>query len=130
MTDRIKPAQDCLAYTARQYGDLLAELAVEKAKFPSTDARLVDLEQERDQLLLERTEYQRIDASMAATILKLSARIAALDAALAVVNQALLEVAHAQSCGANWYTRGASGLYQQVAMWVRKGREAIAKAAL
>lgn len=41
------------------------------------------------------------------------------------IEQALLEVRHAQEVGANWYTRGASGLYQQVAMWVGKGFAAL-----
>jgi hypothetical protein len=53
-------------------------------------------------------------------------RLAELHAALPILSQALLEVAHAQECGAQWYTRGADGLYNQVAMWVRKGRAAIA----
>jgi len=46
--------------------------------------------------------------------------------ALETLEQTLREVRHAQSSGANWYTRGASGLYQQVAMHVRRGFEAIA----
>jgi hypothetical protein len=40
------------------------------------------------------------------------------------MRQALCEVAHAQREGAGWYTRGSSGLYQQVSMWVRRGRDA------
>jgi hypothetical protein len=40
------------------------------------------------------------------------------------MHQALLEVAHAQREGAGWYTRGPSGLYKQVSMWVRRGRDA------
>lgn len=54
-------------------------------------------------------------------------RIAELEEALRVANQALLEVRHAQECGPEWYTRGASGLRSQVAMWVRRGLDAIAK---
>jgi capsule polysaccharide export protein KpsE/RkpR len=54
------------------------------------------------------------------------ARIVALEAALKVCHQALIEVDHAQSVGASWYTKGHAGLYNQVAMWVRKGLEAIA----
>ena len=46
-------------------------------------------------------------------------------AALKVCHQALLEVMHAQEVGASWYTRGESGLYAQVRMWVRNGFEAI-----
>jgi len=48
------------------------------------------------------------------------------DAALRAARQALFEVRHAQQCGASWYTRGERGLYDQVAMWVRRGLEAIA----
>lgn len=48
--------------------------------------------------------------------------------ALKEARQALLEVQHAQEVGANWYTRGESGLYQQVAMWIRRGVAAINKA--
>jgi hypothetical protein len=47
--------------------------------------------------------------------------------ALETIAQAFLEVQHAQSVGARWYTRGEQGLYGQVAMWVRKGQEAVAK---
>ena len=42
-------------------------------------------------------------------------------------NQALLEVNHAQRNGSDWYTRGASGLYQQVATWVKRGLDATGK---
>jgi hypothetical protein len=42
-----------------------------------------------------------------------------------VLRQTLLEVAHAQQSGAGWYTKGHNGLYQQVALWVRKGTDAI-----
>lgn len=48
--------------------------------------------------------------------------------ALKTAHQALLEVAHAQDVGPEWYTRGASGLRQQVAMWVRRGLDALNKA--
>ena len=54
------------------------------------------------------------------------ARIAQIEAALKVTHQALIETMHAQEVGASWYTKGESGLYQQVHMWVRKGLEAIA----
>jgi DNA repair exonuclease SbcCD ATPase subunit len=50
-----------------------------------------------------------------------------LHAAIKTANQALFEVAHAQHNGPEWYTRGESGLRQQVAMWVQRGLEAIAK---
>jgi uncharacterized protein YoxC len=53
------------------------------------------------------------------------AEIDRLNAALDVLQQTLLEVSHAQQCGADWYTKGASGLRQQVAMWVHKGQTAI-----
>jgi hypothetical protein len=42
-----------------------------------------------------------------------------------VLRQTLLEVAHAQQSGAEWYTKGHNGLYQQIALWVRKGDDAI-----
>lgn len=45
--------------------------------------------------------------------------------ALEVAEQFALEVHHAQSSGANWYTRGASGLYQQIDMWRRKADNAV-----
>lgn len=48
--------------------------------------------------------------------------------ALKTAHQALLEVAHAQDAGPEWYTRGASALRQQVAMWVRRGLDALNKA--
>lgn len=51
-----------------------------------------------------------------------------LDAALKTLEQALHEVRHAQDCGAEWYTKGSSGLYQQVRMWVNKGFDAIREA--
>jgi hypothetical protein len=47
--------------------------------------------------------------------------------ALKTAHQALLEVTHAQDVGPEWYTRGASGLRQQVAMWVTRGLEALNK---
>ena len=62
------------------------------------------------------------------TIETLQARIAELDAALDVCNQMILEVNHAQSNGSDWYTKGESGLYQQVSMWIGKASDAIKKA--
>ena len=40
------------------------------------------------------------------------------------MQQALLEMKHAQSAGPGWYTRGESGLKQQVRMWLDKGLKA------
>lgn len=48
-----------------------------------------------------------------------------LRAALKVAHQALLEVKNAQEVGTSWYTRGEFELRSHVAMWVRKGLEAI-----
>lgn len=42
-------------------------------------------------------------------------------------HQGFLEVAHAQECGPGWYTKGESGMYQQVRMWVERGLEATRK---
>ena len=47
------------------------------------------------------------------------------DEALKVAQQALMEVAHAQEVGPQWYSRGESGLRNQVDMWVRKGLTAL-----
>lgn len=47
------------------------------------------------------------------------------DEALRVAQQALMEVAHAQEVGPQWYSRGESGLRNQVDMWVRKGLTAL-----
>lgn len=44
---------------------------------------------------------------------------------LKTIRQALAEVAHAQSAGAHWYTRGVDGLYKQVYMWVSRGVDAV-----
>lgn len=51
-----------------------------------------------------------------------------LRAALKVARQALMEFSHAQECGPQWYTRGESGMYAQVRLWMRRGHEAISKA--
>lgn len=51
-----------------------------------------------------------------------------LRAALKVAKQALAEFSHAQECGPEWYTRGESGMYAQVRLWMRRGHEAISKA--
>ncbi len=45
--------------------------------------------------------------------------------ALKVSEQALMEVAHAQTHGAKWYTKGEVGIYSHVRMWVEKGLTAI-----
>ena len=55
------------------------------------------------------------------------AEIDAYKEAIKVAQQALMEVHHAQSVGANWYTHGEHGLNKQTGMWVRKGLDAIAK---
>ena len=50
-----------------------------------------------------------------------------LDAAwsdIKIMQQALLEINHAQREGPDWYTKGDSGLYQQVRMWLDKGLKA------
>jgi hypothetical protein len=53
-----------------------------------------------------------------------SAEIEQLREQISTMRQALMEVSHAQSMGSDWYTRGSSGLYQQVSMWVRRGKDA------
>lgn len=40
------------------------------------------------------------------------------------INQAFLEIAHAQRNGPSWYTRGENGMYQQVSMWLSRGFDA------
>lgn len=45
--------------------------------------------------------------------------------ALKVARHALLEFSLAQERGPGWYTKGASGMYQQVQHWLRKGLEAV-----
>jgi len=44
-----------------------------------------------------------------------------------VINQMILEVRHAQYNGSDWYTKGDSGLYQQVSLWLGKGTDALFK---
>ncbi len=44
--------------------------------------------------------------------------------ALETAAQALREVAHAQSQGSRWYTKGEAGLYSHVDHWVRRGLKA------
>jgi hypothetical protein len=45
--------------------------------------------------------------------------------ALKTARQALMEVDHAQRCGPDWYSKGSSGLYMQVRMWLNRGLEAV-----
>lgn len=58
-------------------------------------------------------------------ILQLREEAEKMKAAIMVVSQTLLEVSHAQDVGANWYTRGHSGLFAQIRMQVAKGVKAI-----
>ncbi len=51
-----------------------------------------------------------------------------LQKALPIANQALLEMDHAYNYGSEWYTRGESGLRQQVRMWLDRGMKAITEA--
>jgi hypothetical protein len=46
-------------------------------------------------------------------------------AAIEALEQMILEVRHAQSVGSSWYTKGDSGLYQQVRMWLDKGSKSL-----
>ena len=48
-----------------------------------------------------------------------------LQKSIKTIKQTFSEVHHAQSCGAQWYTRGEDGLYRQVSMWVRRGVDAV-----
>ena len=56
------------------------------------------------------------------------AELARLREALKVANQLVIEVNHAYTQGPEWYTRGESGLRQQVAMWIDKASKAIQEA--
>ena len=49
-------------------------------------------------------------------------------AACKVAMQFALEVAHAQDVGPDWYTKGESGMYQQVRMWIKKAHDAVSAA--
>jgi hypothetical protein len=64
-------------------------------------------------------------ASLEAESIEMHGKLDAISEAIGVVSQALLEVEHAQSVGSSWYTKGHSGLYRQVSMWVRRGQVAI-----
>ena len=48
-----------------------------------------------------------------------------LKAVLEVLTQTVYEVDHAQRKGSEWYTKGSSGLYQQVRLWLDKSFVAI-----
>lgn len=37
--------------------------------------------------------------------------------------QMVFEVSHAYECGSGWYTKGESGLRNQVRMWIERGRK-------
>lgn len=68
---------------------------------------------------------ERDEASVGATAALAEQRKSALLLdALEIAMQALREVDHAQQNGARWYTKGESGLYQHVRMWIRRGLEA------
>lgn len=56
-----------------------------------------------------------------------SPEVAALVEAAKVAKQALAEVRHAQDNGSRWYTKGESGLFQQVRMWLNKAQEPLDK---
>lgn len=60
----------------------------------------------------------------AETIRRQRAQLEQAWAALRIARQTFREVEHAQRSGANWYTQGASGLYQQVALHLRRGEKA------
>ena len=64
----------------------------------------------------------------AARIATKDAELAQLREALEVANQLVIEVNHAYTQGPEWYTRGESGLRQQVAMWIDKASKAIQEA--
>jgi hypothetical protein len=53
------------------------------------------------------------------------ARYVELEEKINILQQAILEFAHARSCGPDWYTRGESGMYQQVGLWIDRGQEAV-----
>ena len=44
---------------------------------------------------------------------------------LSELNQTLLEIAHAQRNGPQWYTKGEDGMHQQVSMWLSRGFDAL-----
>ena len=67
----------------------------------------------------------RYDKEAAKAIRELQEQVKEYDKALEILQQTLLEVAHAQQCGAEWYTKGSQGLYSQVSMWVSRGQDAI-----
>ena len=53
-------------------------------------------------------------------------RIEALEGAIPVCRQFMLEVHHAMSQGPGWYTRGESGLRKQIYMWIDRAGAALA----
>jgi len=65
-------------------------------------------------------------AKREAFILALNARLEAADSCFKIMEQFLIEVSHAQEVGPWWFTKGEPALIQQVDLWVRKGRTALA----
>jgi len=59
------------------------------------------------------------------TVVDKDAVIAKQAAAIEVLRHTVMEVRHAQNVGAEWYTRGAGGLYQQVRLWLDKADAAL-----
>lgn len=74
-----------------------------------------------------KAEMQPVETTALVSV-KDEREIEELRAALKVAKQALAEFSHAQECGPEWYTRGESGMYAQVRLWMRRGHEAISKA--
>jgi len=117
----------------------IEELVDHHAKYATeAQARIHGLEQTIEGLKLDNNEIPAMQARIEELEFRnkfLEARqearesnIERLDAALDTCNQMILEVAHAQRSGADWYTKGGSGLHQQVSMWIRKASDAIKKA--
>lgn len=77
-----------------------------------------------DNETLEKIASGDMDGSEIFELAKLRRQREALLEALDVMDQALLEVAHAQRNGSSWYTNRESGLYQQVQMWIGRGATA------
>lgn len=67
------------------------------------------------------------DEGQSRSTVGLGNKVSELREQMKVINQMILEVAHAQNAGPDWYSRGENGLRAQVRMWVERGHIAANK---
>jgi predicted nuclease with TOPRIM domain len=110
------------AENAKLKEDLAMYVGAEANEYGQSQQRIAKLEAENAKL---KEHIKAMQETISGEALDMKEQNKRYKEALKTCNQFVLEVSHAMQCGPDWYTRGESGLRNQIQTWINKASEAV-----